>query len=104
MWVSLRSNAPIAGDARIEYNEKEIMAILPTSPIGAQQNISFPFKASTTLVGGNSSHRSYKSDFVLLSVYNGASIRLVVAALLTGDKSYSPFVNLTVLCKTYGNE
>ena len=100
--VSLRSDAPIAGDAMIEYNENEIMTILPNRPIGAQRNVSFPpFRASTTLVGGNSSHRFYKIDIVLLSVYNGASIRFVVTALLTGNRSYSPFVNLTVLCKTY---
>ena len=102
--MSLRSGISLlTRSPRIVYNRKESDIIL-FRVIGASVNISLsPFEAVATLVGANATHLLYQFDFMLLSDYNDAYIHMVAVSGIS-TKVYSPFLNLTVLCKTSENE
>ena len=102
--VSLRGDvSDLLRNPRIVFNGKE-SEIIPSDAINASINISLPpFEAVATYVGATSTYLLFHFEFMLLSEYNDASIRVVTITGCT-TKVYSPFLNLTVLCKTYENE
>ena len=96
--MSLRASIPIiARNPRIIFNGLE-SPVIPSSPVGVQVNVYIPpFEASATFIGGNATDLFFQLDFMLLVKYNDASIGISTTGLATNV--YSPFLNLTVLCK-----
>ena len=103
--VSLRGDVSLlVRSPRIVFNGKE-SDVIPSDVVGASVKISVPpFEAVATYVGGNATHFLFQFDFMLLSEYDDASIRIVAVSGGVATKVYSPFLNLTVLCKTSENE
>ena len=97
--VSIRSEVPISTrNHRIVYNGKESV-LIPSLTVGNRVNISIPpFEATATFFDANATYLFFQFDVVLLSKFDDASIRISASSGLANV--YSPFLNLTVLCKS----